>query len=70
MPDKYVAIGPDLYMRLYYEDGHRDSWLHNYGSDESAQEAAISWNKRNEVYTAALNVLQATEGKQEGGGHE
>src|SRR6478752_1320200 len=51
---EYVALGPDLYKRVYYPEGAKDSWVAKYHSDDSAKEAATEWNKRRDDYNRGI----------------
>lgn len=52
---EYVAIGPELYKRVYYPEQTTDSYVATYVSDEAAKDAAIAWNERKDNYQKALN---------------
>jgi len=51
---EYIALGPDLYKRVYYPEGSKDSWVAKYHSDDGAKEAAIEWNKRRDDYNRGI----------------
>lgn len=47
---EYITMGPDLYMRQYWPESHRDCWLAKYETDEEAIEAAHRWNERRKEF--------------------
>lgn len=52
---EYIAIGPELYKRVYWSDKPVDSWVATYVSDDAAKDAAIVWNDRKENFQKASN---------------
>lgn len=57
---EYVAMGPDLYMRVFYpENVKSDTYIAHYDSDEQAQKAAVRWNRRKNSYEKSIQTNKA-----------
>jgi len=51
---EYIAVGPELYKRVYWPEQPIDSYVATYVSDEAAKDAAIVWNERMNNYKNEL----------------